>query len=203
MPFLTCFIVLALVASSLGAQDRPDRYIAVVNGEPVGYLHVIRTGTRVKVNFVIDDNGRGPKIRETWDLRPDGLPRRLTLTGTTTFGSRAEESFRWTENRAEWRTLNDRDSATITEPGTYVPVEGSPYYLAIYLPALLRAAGQTLPTWPSGSLRAERLRDISLGHSRKTVTVWGIWGLDLNPFYVMADPEGGHRSTALHLAPSV
>lgn len=190
MRIAATFLALVAAASAAAAQAPRERYVIVSNGERVGHLNVSRTGTRVETDFLIDDNGRGPKIRETWTLGADGLPRQLTLSGTTTFGSPAKESFRWRGDRAEWRTLNDRGSAGVTTPAAYLPIDGSPYYLALYLPALLAAPERTFPTWPGGSLRAERVRDVPLGRSGGTGTVWALWGLDLAPVFILTEAEG-------------
>lgn len=184
------FFTLATAASVAAAQAPPERYVVIANGARVGHLHVARSGTRVQTDFLIDDNGRGPKIKETWQLGADGLPRQLTLSGTTTYGSPAKESFRWRGNRAEWRSLNDRGSAAAATPTAYLPIDGSPYYLALYLPALLAAPERTLPAWPNGALRAERVRDLPLPRGGGTGAVWALWGLDLGPVFVVTDAKG-------------
>ena len=186
----TSFIVLAATASIAGAPAPAERYIVISNGERIGHLHVNRNGTRVDTDFLIDDNGRGPKIRETWRLGPDGLPRQLTLSGKSTFGSPVKESFRWQGNRAEWQTLNDRGSTAVTGPAAYLPIDGSPYFLALYLPALLAAPERRLPAWPGGSLHAERVRDVTVQGTEGKSTVWAIWGLDLFPVFILTGPDG-------------
>ena len=184
--------LLALAASVTiaAAQSSAERYVVIVNGERVGHLHVTRNGSQVGTDFLIDDNGRGPKIRETWRLGPDGLPRQLTLSGKSTFGSPVKESFRWQGNRAEWQSLNDRGSTAVTAPAAYLPIDGSPYFVALYLPALLKAPENQLPAWPGGSIRAERVRDIALAGTGGKSTVWALWGLDLYPVFVLTGPDG-------------
>jgi hypothetical protein len=180
---------LAAIASTAAAQANQERFVVMSSGERVGHLHVTRSGTRVETDLRIDDNGRGPKIRETWELGPSGFPRQLTLSGTTTYGSPTRETFRVRGARAEWQTLNDRGSAAADGAAAYLPIEGSPYYGALYLPALLAAPERTLPALPAGSLRAERVRDLPLGRGRSG-TVWALWGLALSPEFVLADTAG-------------
>lgn len=182
-------ITLAATASIAAAQA-PERYLVIVNGESIGHLDVTRKGARVDTDFLIDDNGRGPKIRETWRLGIDGLPRELSLAGKSTFGSPVKESFRLRGNRAEWQSLNDRGNAPVTRTAAYLPNDGSPYFYALYLPALLAAPGRTLPIWPEGSMRAERVRDVSLKGTGEKITVWALWGLDLAPVFVFTGPDG-------------
>ena len=178
--------VAVIVPTAAPAQQ--ERFVVMSSGQQVGHLRVTRTGTRVQTDLRIDDNGRGPKIRETWQLGRDGFPRQLTLSGTTTYGSPTKETFRVRGPRAEWRTLNDRGSAAAGRPAAYLPIEGSPYFAALYLPALLAAPGRTLPALPAGSLRAERVRDVPLGG--RSGTVWALWGLELSPAFVIADSAG-------------
>jgi hypothetical protein len=184
------FLAVAGTAAIMGAPPPAERYLVIQNGERIGHLHVSRNGTRVDTDFFIDNNGRGPKIRETWLLGPDGLPRQLTLSGTGPVGSPAKESFRWQGNRAEWQSLNDHGSTAANGPGVYLPIDGSPYYVALYLPALLAAPEQKLPAWPAGSIRAERVREISLGGTGGKSTVWALWGLDLFPVFILTGPDG-------------
>jgi len=202
-PIIT-LIAFATMASTAGAQAPPERYVVVSNGERIGHLHVTRSGSRVTTDFLIDDNGRGPKIREIWRLGEDGLPRQLTLSGTSTFGSPVKESFGWRGNRAEWRSLNDRGSTKATGPAAYIPIDGSPYFLALYFPALLAAPERRLPAWPGGSLRAERVRDLSVGGTEGRSTVWAVWGLDLAPVFILTGPDGrwaGALSSSYVLVP--
>ena len=181
-------LALTAVAGPAAAHAQQERYAVMSSGQRVGELHVTRNATRVETDYRVDDNGRGPKIRERWQLGPDGLPRELTLSGTTTYGSPAKESFHLRSGRAEWRTLNDRGAVPAGRTAAYVPIEGSPYDAALYLQVLLAAPDRTLPTWPAGSVRAERVRDIPVGG--RSHTVWALWGLDLSPSFVLADSAG-------------
>ena len=183
-------LLLLATPCALAAQAQQERYAIVASGVQIGHLHVTRNGTRVDTDFRIDNNGRGPKIRESWRLGVDGLPRQLTLAGSTTFGSPAKESFRWRGERADWQTLNDRGSAPAPGPAAYLPIDGSPYYVALYLPALLAAPERTLPAWPGGSLRIERVRNVPLGRSGRSATVWAVWGIDLFPTFILTDSAG-------------
>ena len=187
------FLALTAAVTSAEAQAPQERYVVMSSGQEVGHLLVTRSGTRVETEYRVDDNGRGPKIRERWQLGPDGLPRELTLSGTTTYGSPAKESFRLRNGRAEWRTLNDEGTVAAGRAAAYLPIEGSPYPAAFYLPALLAAPDRTLPTWPSGSVRAERVRDVPVGGGSQTV--WALWGLGLSPTFVLADSAGRWKGT--------
>jgi Amidohydrolase family len=183
-------IGLAAAASIAAAQTASERYLVIENGERIGHLLVTRNGSRVDTDFLVSDNGRGPKIRESWQVGSDGLPRQLTLSGTTTYGSSAKESFRWQGNRVVWQSINDRGSAAASGPAMYLPIDGGPYFIALYLPALLAAPEHKLAAWPSGSVRAERVRDVAVAGTEGKSTVWALWGLDLSPVFVLAGPDG-------------
>ena len=185
-----CFFTFGTIASIAAAQAPAERYLVIVNGERVGYLQVNRSGSRVDTDFRIDNNGRGPKIRERWRLGPDGLPRELTLAGRSTFGSPVKESFRWQGSRAEWQSLNDSGSTATAGMGVYLPNDGSPYFLALYLPALLKAEGLKLPAWPGGTIRAERVRDVAIAGTQGKTTAWALWGLDISPVFVLTGSDG-------------
>jgi hypothetical protein len=197
MPFFMrahlTLLTLAAAVTSVEAQAPQERYVVMSSGQEVGHLLVTRSGTRVETEYRVDDNGWGPKIRERWQLGPDGLPRELTLSGTTTYGSPAKESFRLRNGRAEWRTLNDQGAVAAARAAAYLPIEGSPYPAAFYLPALLAAPDHTLPTLPAGSVRAERVRDVPVGGG--SATVWALWGLGLSPDLVLADSTGRWKGT--------
>lgn len=199
-----CFITIGATASIAAAQAPAERYLVISNGERIGHLHVTRIGSRVDTDFLIDDNGRGPRIHETWRLGPDSLPRQLTLSGKNTFGSPVKESFLRQGNRAEWQSLNDRGSTAATGPAVYIPIDGSPYFVALYLPALLAAPAHTLPAWPTGSLRTEKVRDVSVRGTQGKSTVWALWGLDLFPVFIITGPDGrwaGALSSGFILVP--
>ncbi|HEU4952964.1 MAG TPA: hypothetical protein VFT28_00235, partial [Gemmatimonadales bacterium] len=186
-------LALAIAVTTAEAQAPQERYVVMSSGQEVGHLVVTRKGTRVGTEYRVDDNGRGPKIVERWQLGPDGLPRELTLSGTTTYGSPAKESFRFRNGRAEWRTLNDQGAVSTGTAAAYLPIEGSPYPVAFYLPALLAAPDRTLQTLPAGSVRAERVRDVPVGG--RSLTVWALWGLGLSPDFVLADSTGRWEGT--------
>ena len=190
MRILISLIMLGSLASIARAQDPAERYVVIVNGERIGHLQVNRSGNRVDTDFLIDDNGRGPKIKESWRLGPDGLPRQLTLSGKSTMGGPVKESFQLQGDRAEWQSLNDRGNTKATGPAAYLPIDGSPYFAALYLPALLKAPERTLPTWPTGSIRAERVRDVTVAGTGGKSTVWALWGIDVSPNFILTGPDG-------------
>ncbi|MFL5302517.1 MAG: amidohydrolase family protein, partial [Anaeromyxobacteraceae bacterium] len=75
-------------------------------------------------------------------------------------------------------------------PAVYVPKDASPWALGLGARAALAAPGGVMPTWPSGEVRATRLRDVTLGGgagARLATTAFALAGLDLFPIYVLLD----------------
>jgi hypothetical protein len=77
-------LALTAMAAPMVAQAQQERYAVMSSGQRVGELHVTRNGTRVETEYRVDDNGRGPKIRERWQLGPPTAwrPRSLRCAGT-------------------------------------------------------------------------------------------------------------------------
>ena len=188
------FVWLAVATSALGA-DGEERLVVILNGEKAGYLNAKSHGDRVDVDFHVDENGRGSKTQETIVLGSDGLPHSWTVKGKAWVGAPVDESFNWQEVTASWKTLNDQGSVPADAPHLYIANDASPYALGVYLKALIATPDRTLPAWPAGSVRAERIRDVQLvaAGSEQTITAWALWGLDVTPTFVLADASGRFR----------
>jgi amidohydrolase family protein len=185
---------LSVATSVLGASG-DERLIVIGNGEKVGYLHAKSSPDHVEVEYHVDENGRGSKTHESIVLGSDGLPRAWTVKGSSLYGAPVDESFEWHAGTAAWKTLNDQDSVAVTGPHLYLANDASPYALGLYLKALLRTPDRTLPAWPAGSVRAERIRDAQISTERgaQRVTAWALWGLDVAPMVVLTDASNRFR----------
>ena len=73
--------------------------------------------------FAYLDNGRGPQLQAQWRTDTAGIPDRWKITGTTTFGSRAEETFRRTRTQAQWKTVGDAGTVALPllDPAAVTP----------------------------------------------------------------------------------
>jgi hypothetical protein len=162
-----------------------ERFSIITNGVDVGSLQVMRDGARVSVSYRVDDNGRGPKLEENIEVGADGVPVRWNIQGRASSGAPVREQFAWRGDRANWRTAGDRGDARVTRPHLYLASDTSPYALGLYIETLSRTESMTLPAWPTGEIRAQRMRDVEVAGA--TATVWVLWGLDLQPSLVLTD----------------
>lgn len=192
-PSVVSLVLLLGCAAAGGAAAQQERFAVVRNGEQIGYLRATHAGNRIGIDFRIDDNGRGPRTAETVELGDDGLPHHWAIEGRGETGAPVAESFNWRGATARWQTLNDHGTEPVTEPRVYLANEGSPYALGVLLKAALAAPGRTIGGWPLGAIRAERVRDVVIGHRERehAATVWALWGINLGPVFVLAD-AGGH-----------
>ena len=180
-------VILAVQETAANAAAPSARFVLVTSTGPIGSLAVTDGGSATDTHWRVDDNGRGPKIKEHIELGPGGLPVRWDLEGTSEFGGPVKESFRVNGTRAEWVTLDDKGNAEARDP-LYLVKSGTPWAIQIYLSALLAAKDNTLEVLPSGRLRLEKLRDVEIGEgkTREGVTAYALWGLDVTPAFLLA-----------------
>jgi hypothetical protein len=95
-------------------------------------------GNRTTIDYNVKNNGRGPTMAETITFGPDGLPTAWTISGTTTFGSKVNETFKRDKSRATWLDSTGKGQASPKEPAVYVAQSGSPWSLQVYARALLK-----------------------------------------------------------------
>lgn len=180
---LLAITALQIVGVALAAE--PERFSIITNGVEVGSLQVTRNDTRVTVSYRVDDNGRGPKLDERIEIGVDGVPVRWNIQGRASSGAPVREQFAWRGNRATWRTIGDRGDARVSQTHLYLASDTSPYAMGLYIEALSRAPSMTLPGWPTGEVRAQRMREVEVAGA--TATVWALWGLDLQPSLILTD----------------
>src|SRR5689334_4000184 len=89
--------VLLLSAASLWAADPglpTFRYTIQMGGNNAGSeVDRFRPDGSVESNFEFNDRGRGPKIVATYQLGPDGLPIRTSITGNDYLKAPVDEQF--------------------------------------------------------------------------------------------------------------
>ncbi|WP_269714796.1 amidohydrolase family protein [Caulobacter sp. NIBR2454] len=180
---------LALCGSALGATER---YVVIANGEKVGHLTAEVEGANVAIDYAVSNNGRGPKAREKITLSPDGRPVKWTIEGSSLFGNPVNETFDWSAGTAKWVSAPDQGTVKAAQPIFYAPADASPWMDGQFARALLKAPNRTLPVLPSGSMRLDEVRKLTLGEGAKAVslTVYELSGLDLQPSMVTLDDDG-------------
>jgi hypothetical protein len=141
---------------------------------------------RQTVDFSYRDNGRGPDLREEIELAPNGLPRRYSASGKSTFGAPIAESFEWLDGNARWQSRSDRGDKPAPAPLPYLALEGSPHLSALNTVAVLAAPQRTSPVLPAGQAAAERVLEhrIAAPGGAVTVALIAITGIDFEPQYL-------------------
>lgn len=185
---LVLSFALALGAAAAAAAANDDMAI-VQNGEVVGHVRSVEEGDTVTVDYLVDNNGRGPRHTERIVIGPAAIPIAYSIEGRSLMGGAVSETYRWANGRAAWRSQADSGDVAAAEPPLYVVNDGSPYTLGVYARALLRDPDHSLNVLPGGCLRLERVRETRIGDGPAAVpvTIYRIDGNDLSPDYVMLD----------------
>lgn len=168
-----------------------DRLSIVANGEVVGSVQGTLEGDTFVVDYRVDDNGRGPKLRETIKLDAAGIPVSWTVQGTSLMGGAVAESYRWSDGRASWKSQADSGQWSGASPRVYIVNDNSPWDTGIYARALLATPDRQLDVLPTGRLKLEELRQLSMGKgdSKIRVTAYRLSGHELAPTYVLLDEQ--------------
>jgi hypothetical protein len=135
---------------------------------------------------------------EVWDsdasatLAGDGTPSSLSIHGVSPQGVIAE-TFSISSGRAQWKSAVDAGSARYQDNSFYLPKDGPIDSHAWLLERLLKRPDRSLALLPGGRAHATALGSIEVGDSgatRKTITLWGVSGLDTEPTPMWADADG-------------
>src|SRR5690606_20776565 len=157
------YLVAALLLVAAAAACAEERLSVVSNGEVVGWVAAVQDGATVEVDYHVDNNGRGPKHRETIVLGAGGIPLAWRIEGTSLMGGPVEETWRYEHGRARWHSQADAGEVAADTAPLYVVNDGSPWALGIYARALLAAPSHELPVLPAGTLTLEAVRELTLG----------------------------------------
>ncbi|MEI2430373.1 amidohydrolase family protein [Lysobacter yananisis] len=192
-------LLLSFSASALAAET--TRYLALVDGGKQAGQQVVSVaddGTTT-VEFVFKDNGRGPELKETYTLAEDGTYRTYSVTGTSTFGAKVEESFQRDGDRVRWKTKSDQGEMPVSGTALYSPLGGAPAGLSVALGALAKRSDGRLPLLPGGSLSSRKLGEASVASDgkRQTVQLLALTGQGFTPNFVWATVEAQPRVFAL------
>ncbi len=185
------FISSLLVCTIANADT--ETFTVIFGGKNVGHLKANTSGDTTKIDFDFKNNGRGPTMAETIRLDGSGLPAAWTITGTTTFGNKVNESFRIAGNKAAWTDSTGKGNTTLQQPAMYVAQSGSPWSLGLYARALLKAPEHQMPALPAGTLRLEKGEPVSVRDANGTstqVNSYTVGGIDLQPDDLLLDSDG-------------
>lgn len=180
---------LCVLLSAYGGPQ-VERMSLLSNGENVGHVHAEIDGLHVAIDYRVDNNGRGPKIRERLTLSRDGHPVEWTIGGSTLFGAGFEESYRWEAGRAEWSSQADSGAAEAPAPMLYVSADASPWALGLFARVLLEEPDGEADVLPAGRLRLEELHQTTAGPDGVPITFYSLIGVGLNPNVIVLDESG-------------
>ena len=182
-----------LVCSGLtAAAQETYSYSLVQNDEEIGYLKVIEDGASTSVEYYMDDNGRGPKHTEQIIMGPHNVPLEWSIVGKSLMGGDVEESFKLSDGVATWNSQADQGHADVQGGVLYAVNDGSPWANYIYANALLADADHRLPVIPTGEMKLEKVKDVTLaaGGKKAALSVYRLSGIDLAPTLIALDEEG-------------
>jgi imidazolonepropionase-like amidohydrolase len=181
-------LAVVLTASPEGSLTAPvtDSYGIVSSTAQIGSMKVTRHGNEAEVDFRIDDNGRGPKIKEKLKFDDKGQLIRRDIEGKGEAGAPVKESFSIENGKAKWESLDDRGEADAKD-AVYLDRGGSTWTLAYLTQVLLESKDYTHPLLPAGTARLEKIREVDLGPKGATekLTAAAIFGLDIGPQLVL------------------
>ena len=185
------FLALTLAAAGPVTAATTERLSIIANGEVVGHLQGITDGSQVSVDYYVDNNGRGPKHKESIVLGPGAVPVQWSIKGTSLMGGAVEEHFGWKDGRATWISQADKGEAAADTAPLYVVNDDSPWALGVYARALLNSSANTLDVLPAGKMTIEPVRDMEIGEGEASlpVTIYRLNGVELSPDYIMLDQE--------------
>ncbi|KFN48100.1 amidohydrolase family protein [Arenimonas metalli] len=189
---------LCLLSNAAVAADGAEQFTVITGGNTVGHLVATREGDRVSIDYDVKNNGRGPTIAEQLTLGADGLPVAWTITGSTTFGSKVDESFTLADGEAAWKDAVGPGKQALSAPALYIGQSASPWSLGLYARVLLDDADRRIAALPAGevSLVPGEPLQVGMGKERITVRTYALSGLELNPEYVLLDERGGMFAVA-------
>ncbi|HEY0684175.1 MAG TPA: amidohydrolase family protein [Steroidobacter sp.] len=170
------------------AAAATDEYSVISAKEKVGSMIATVDGAIVDISYEVNNNGRGPKIREQLTLNEAGIPTQWRITGKSTFGAAIDEQFTWQRGSAKWHGQDGKGSSRMAQPKLYITNDGSPWSSGLYVRTLLKAKDRTLDVAPSGTLRLEELQKTHVGDV--PVTAYAITGANLAPEMLLLAADG-------------
>ena len=174
------------------AEPSPDEaFTVLVGGTDIGQVEVSHDGNTARVDYEYRNNGRGPTLRESVRFDEAGLPVSWAIEGHTTFGNEVDETFTLGEGEVSWKDATGSVTTAAGEPMLYVAQDASPYALWIYARALLADDDHEMPVLPGGTLRLEKIEDLTVSgpDGELPVSSYALSGISKNPTYFLLDGE--------------
>lgn len=177
--------------SSLAGHQGEENYSVIISDTKVGYLKVNTSGDTINIDYDYKNNGRGPTMKETLVLNPEGYPVSWEVTGNTTFGNAIDEQFSMEGDGASWTDATGSGNTALDAPKFYVNQFGSPYTAVLAARLLMDAPNNTLSVLPAGNLTLTKMEDVSVpnasGEGELALTTYALSGAEMNPSYFIMD----------------
>ena len=189
-----CCLGLLLAGPTWAGQT--TTYVALVDGgKNAGHLITRDDDGTTHVDFIFKDNGRGPELKETYALAPDGTFSRYAVTGQSEFGAAVDESFSRAGDQLQWRSKSDSGRMTLHGTALYTPLGGSPAAMSVAIAALAARPDGRLPLIPSGTLTMRKVADAEVmqGSNKRLVQLLALTGIGFTPTFVWATADASPR----------
>jgi imidazolonepropionase-like amidohydrolase len=187
-------LVVASLTATMFAADaaaKTIRYTIRMAGNVAGAeVDTYFPDGHVESAFEFNDRGRGPKTTARYEVRPDGMISRMSVTGNDYLKAPVDEQFSLVKNRAQWKSKAEHGEAK--GAGFYASLNGTPVESGLMAQALLISKSRKVKLYPSGEAKLEKLTDLTLENKGKKihVTEYGITGLSFTPVTVWVDDDG-------------
>lgn len=189
------FVLLTAAVPALAAETL--RYVALVHGgKQAGQLVVERGDDGVaRADFIFKDNGRGPELKEEYELAADGTFKRYQVKGSSTFGAPVDESFVREGDVGKWKSTSDAGEKSLAGTALYTPLGGTPAAYSVAIAALSKRADGKLPLIPGGTLTQRKLAtaEVSAGASKRSVALLSLTGIGFTPTFVWVTTDAEPR----------
>lgn len=169
-----------------------QHFVVISGGAAVGSLNVTPSANELTIDYVVVNNGRGPRQSEKLTLDGHGAPLTWDIKGTSLGGGVVQEAYKRSGTTARWESQADNGRVKGAKASAlYIGNDASPWALGLYVRQAL-AHGGVLNVLPGGQLEAKRLRDLSFGSGETAIrtTAYQLKGLDLEPEFVVLDETG-------------
>lgn len=197
----TAFLVLGALGAAAASADTVTRYAVHFQGRPSGsQVTTVRADGVIDVVMSYRNNGRGPDLKEHYQLAPDGSVSSFTVKGTSTFGGPINESFTLKGGAAQWRSEADHGSTQLSGPAIYVPVDESFEGGARIAVAALRQPGGRIAALPQGELAIRKVAGTTVegaGGVSRAVSLYAVTGIDTQPDFIWLTDGDSPRLFAL------
>ncbi len=191
LPGLTISLLI-LAPPVLLHADEVRKYDWLTNGVVSGELVMtIGDAQHREVRFEFNDRGRGPELFEQIRLGESGELLELTISGHSYMGAQVDEHFLRDASAARWTSTIEKGASSHPQDAMYLAADGSLEQTAMLVRQALKSSGQRLALLPAGEATVRPLQQLEVSHDglSRTVRLYEISGLDLEPGYIWLDED--------------